>query len=131
MKRQCRPIASLAAAAAGVALAAAATPSVLSEASGGLWEVTRLGESPVRLCIADPQLLAQFEHRNGKCTRSVIRAGGTNATIHYTCAGGGFGQSSVTVVTPRSLRVETQGISDNAPFKYTLQARRIADCPAH
>ena len=121
----------LAAGVAAVALAAAAAPSVFSQASGGLWEVTRAGESPVRLCIADPGVLAQFEHRGGKCTRSIIRDGGSAATIHYSCGDGGFGQSTVTVLTPRSLRVETQGISDNAPFKYTLQARRVGDCPVH
>ncbi len=115
----------------GIALAAAVSPSALSNAQGGLWEVARNGSAPVRLCLANPTALAQFENRDANCSRTVIRDGDTTATIHYTCAGGNFGQSDLTLVTPRSLRVTTQGISANAPFKYTFQARRVGDCPAH
>ncbi|HEX2802609.1 MAG TPA: DUF3617 family protein [Sphingomicrobium sp.] len=115
---------------AGAALAAAG-PSALSRAEGGLWEIARGKSDPVQVCIANPAMFAQFEHRKAKCSRSVIRDDGTRATVHYTCAGGGFGQSDVTMLTPRSLRVETQGISDGAPFKYKLQAHRVGDCPAH
>ena len=32
------------------------------------------------------------------------------------------------MLTPRSLRIETQGISDSLPFNYVLQARRVGDC---
>ena len=113
------------------ALAAAATPAALSQIEGGLWEVARTGVQPVRLCVANPVALAQFEHRNTSCTREVLRDAASGATIHYSCPGGGFGHSSVKVITPRSLRIETQGISANAPFKYVLQARRVGNCPSH
>ena len=116
---------------AGLVLLAAASPSALSQAQGGLWQVERSGAAPVKLCVAHPVALAQFEHRGTSCSRTVIRDSGTSATIHYTCAGGGFGQSDMTLVTPRSLRVVTQGISANSPFKYTFQARRVGDCPNH
>jgi hypothetical protein len=96
-----------------------------------MWEITRNGSPPVRLCLANPSALAQFEHRSAKCSRSVIRDSGTTATISYNCAGNNFGQSDLTLVTPRSLRVETQGISGDGPFKYKFQARRVGDCPAH
>jgi len=33
------------------------------------------------------------------------------------------------LITPRSIRIETQGISDNLPFNYVIQARRVGDCP--
>jgi hypothetical protein len=115
----------------GLALVAAAVPPSLSQAQGGLWEVARTGSAPVKLCLANPMTLAQFEHRRGKCERTVLRNSGSSARIHYACSDGAFGDSDVTVVTPRSLRVETQGISGNAPFKYTFQARRVGDCPAH
>jgi len=121
----------LAAAIAGLALAAAASPQALSQAQGGLWEVERSGSPPVKLCLASPMALAQFEHRGANCSRTILRDGGTATTIHYTCPGGNFGQSDLTLVTPRSLRVTTQGISANAPFNYTFQARRVGDCPAH
>ena len=112
-------------------LAAASAPSALSRVEGGLWEISRAGAEPVKQCIASPVVLAQLEHRDAKCTRTTVRDSGTSTTIHYTCAGGGYGQSSINVVTDRSLRVETQGISANAPFKYVFQARRVGNCPGH
>jgi hypothetical protein len=77
-----------------VTLAAAATPSALSQAEGGLWEIARSGAAPVQQCVADPSMLAQFEHRNASCTRSLARAAGSSATIHYTCPGGGSGTAT-------------------------------------
>jgi hypothetical protein len=32
------------------------------------------------------------------------------------------------LITPRSIRIETQGISGDLPFNYVLQARRVGDC---
>jgi hypothetical protein len=109
--------------------ASAAAPAVLDGVEGGLWEVSRSGSSPVELCVADVKALAQFEHRNERCARTVIRGSEDKATIHYQCPGGGFGQTVMTEVTEKSLRIETQGISATAPFKYLLQARRVGDCP--
>ena len=116
---------------AGFALAAATSPQALSQAQGGLWEVARTGSAPVKLCVANPVALAQFEHRGVSCSRTVVRDSGVSATISYSCPGRGFGQSDLTLVTPRSLRVVTQGIAANAPFKYTFQARRLGDCATH
>jgi hypothetical protein len=111
-----------------LALTAAVRPSVFMQASGGLWEISRSDGGRRNLCVPDPSVLAQYEHLRGKCSREVIRDQGRLAEISYSCAGGGFGQSRVEQLTPRSLRIETQGISGNAPFHYVLQARRVGDC---
>ena len=113
-------------------LVAAAQPRALSGASGGLWEVSQsaTGHNPTRVCVPSPEVLAQYEHRQGRCTRVVISDRGTETVIHYTCADGGFGQSKVTLLTPRSLRIDTQGISGNLPFHYLLHARRVGECVA-
>lgn len=112
-------------------MVASASPSVFENTQSGLWQVDKPGAQPVRLCLANTSALATFEHRKANCSRTVIRDSGSMATIRYTCPGGAFGQSSVTLLTPRSLRIETQGISENAPFNYVLQAHRVGDCPAH
>jgi hypothetical protein len=106
-------------------------PAALAETSGGLWEISGApdGNGLRRLCVADTAVLAQFEHRAQMCTRLVISDTPPSAVIHYTCAGGGFGRSKMTLLTPRSIRIETQGISDNLPFNYVIQARRVGDCP--
>lgn len=111
-----------------VTLAAVVRPAVFTQTTGGLWEVSRANGGRRNICIADPTLLAQYEHLRARCSRNIIRNQQAHAEIHYTCTGGAFGQSTVELITPRALRIETQGISDNAPFHYVLQARRIGNC---
>ena len=112
------------------AVAAVTVPRALSPAVGGLWEVSRSasGHNPTRICVASPDLLAQFEHRQQRCTRTVVSDSGSETLISYNCPQGGFGQSKMTLITPRTLRIDTQGISDNLPFHYQLHARRIGEC---
>lgn len=118
---------------AALALGAAAQPSALAQAAGGLWEVTGAPGTaqPVRQCIRDTRALAQFEHRRQACPRTIISDAGTTAVIQYNCAAQGFGSSRITVITPRSLRIQTQGISDGLPFNYVIQARRVGNCSVH
>lgn len=108
----------------------AAEPRLLAAAEGGLWEVSvsARGQAARNICIANPVELAVWEHRGARCTRDIIADEGDRATIHYTCAKGGFGRSDMTLLTPRSLRIATQGISDGAPFNYVLHARRVGNC---
>ena len=132
-----RPVETVAVLCAGGAavmlLAAAARPSALAETSPGLWELSGLPNAGTayRQCVADTAALARVEHRGNNCTQVVIRDAATWTEIHYTCSNGGFGRTKLTVLTPRSLRIETQGISANYPFNYTIQARRIGNCSAH
>jgi hypothetical protein len=107
---------------------AAVRPAVFSQTSGGLWEVSRSDGGRRNICIPDPVLLAQYEHLRSKCSREVIRDQTGRAEISYSCNGAGFGQSKIEQLTPRALRIETQGISGDAPFHYVLQARRLGEC---
>jgi len=115
---------------AALALVAAHPPAALSQASGGLWEIEGSPElkTPVRECIADLATLAQFEHRGRTCSRSVIDDAPGSTTIRYSCDAADFGRTKIDVLTPRSLRISTQGISGNLPFNYVVQARRVGDC---
>ena len=115
---------------AGVTLCAATLPPIIA-GSGGLWEVSRsaTGANAEKRCVPNASVLAQWEHRGSQCTRTVVSSNATEAIIHYTCPGGAFGQSKMKVITPRTLRIETQGISGGFPFNYTLHARRVGDCP--
>jgi hypothetical protein len=123
----------LAAAIAGCAasIALAASPAGLSQAMGGLWEISGApgAKAAVRQCFGNVALLAQFEHRTNTCSHKVISEDAASTIVEYSCGGAGFGRTKVSVLTPRSLRVETQGISDSLPFNYVLQARRVGDCP--
>ena len=127
-----RMLATATAVGAVLVLGAAQHPGTLAPTSGGLWEVSGApgSKAPARLCVADPAVLAQFEHRGRQCTRVVVSDSPPSMVIRYTCVAGGFGQSKMTLITPRSIRIETQGISGDLPFNYVIQARHIADCPA-
>ena len=131
MKRASRLVAALAAVAVSTLAVAATAPHALAPTTGGLWEVSREanGHNAQRLCVPSADMLAQFEHRGRQCTRMVISDHGSEAVIHYTCTDGGFGRSDVTVITPRTLRIDTQGISGGLPFHYQLHARRVGNCP--
>ena len=117
--------------AAALALVAAAQPSALAGTQPGLWEISGApgASAPIRQCVADLTALARFEHRSKPCTSKVLKDSGGSIAIDYSCGGAGFGHSQIDVITPRSLRISTQGISDGLPFNYVLQARRIDDCP--
>lgn len=112
-------------------LMAATQPAGLAQAQPGLWEISGApgSSAPVRQCIAEIAALARFEHRAHACSSRVLRAGETFTAIDYSCGGAGFGHSEIAVLTPRSLRISTQGISGGLPFNYVLQAHRVDDCP--
>jgi hypothetical protein len=114
----------------GLMSIAASGPHALAPASGGTWEVSRdaRGGAARSLCLADPVLLGQWEHRGARCERVILSDNGNKAVIDYSCGEGGFGRSEFTLLTPRTLRVATQGIARGAPFNYVLHARRTGNC---
>ena len=107
--------------------------SALARLEPGLWQLRNLEDqrsAPQSICVADPAVLMQVQHRNSPCSRLVIANDAKGATVHYTCPAGGFGRTSLRVETPRLAKIDTQGISDNAPFAYRAEARRIGACGA-
>jgi hypothetical protein len=62
------------------------------------------------------------------CSRLVIENERTSATVHYSCPGAGWGRTTLRITTPRSARIDTQGIAANAPFDVSVDARRTGDC---
>lgn len=127
-------------AAAGIILSAGAGPaavaqqsSALSAAVPGLWELTGIpgARRPVHQCVANLSALAEYEHRAGSCAAAkTLTDSGKVAVLYYTCPGSDFGRTSIKVVTPRDLKVDTQGISDGLPFAYAFEARRLGECKA-
>jgi hypothetical protein len=132
MQRSKSLLVAAAALAGAFGLAAAQRPSVLAQAAPGMWEISGApgAKAPLRQCIANLADLARFEHRAARpCSARVISESPSLAVIEYSCGAAGFGRSRVDLITPRSLRIETQGISGHLPFNYVLQARRTGDCP--
>ena len=127
-----RKLALFLAAGAAFIVGAGRLPSGLAQAQPGLWEISGVPgtTAPVRQCVADMAQLARFEHRARNCSATTVRDGGATGEVEYSCGPAGFGHSQVTLLTPRALRIATQGISDGLPFNYVLQARRVDDCAA-
>ena len=111
-------------------LTAAQPVPTLADVQPGLWEVSGGDHSNVlaRQCVASVTVLARFEHRTRPCSAKILKSSGSEASVEYSCGAAGFGHSDIDVLTPRSLRISTQGISGGLPFNYVLQARRIGEC---
>lgn len=109
---------------------AAIEPGGIASAWPGEWEISRsaTGTNPQRVCLADPAFLARWEHRRSSCSVSKLTERANLETFDYHCSRGGFGRSDVTLLTPRSLRIRTQGILDGLPFDETLHARWVKRC---
>lgn len=101
----------------------------LSKLERGRWVVREI-EGPQRhsLCLGSSTALVQLEHRGVACSGEILATDGSGGTIHYTCPGRGFAQTSVHVETPRLARIDTQGLLDGRPFAYRAEARRVGAC---
>ena len=117
-------------AAAAFAVTAAQPVPTLADLQPGMWEVTAAEHEKVlaRQCVSDVAALARFEHRDKACSAKILKSSGSEASVEYSCGGAGFGHSDIVVLTPRSVRISTQGISGGLPFNYLIQARRVGDC---
>lgn len=117
----------------GALLTGATTqPGGLASAWPGMWEISRsaTGANPQRVCLADPAYFARWEHRATTCAVNKLTERANLVTYDYRCVGGGFGRSDIALLTPRSLRIRTQGILDGLPFNDTLHARWVRQCPS-
>lgn len=99
----------------------------------GQWQLTEQSNAPSRLtqriCVGDAAALLQVRHAGASCSRYVIENEAKHGTVHYTCPGAGHGRTTIRVETPRLVRIDSQGIADNAPFEFVLEGRRIGPCP--
>lgn len=97
----------------------------------GLWLVRDLENPAARprpICVGDPQLLLQLEHRTSPCSRVVTAADQNSVTVHYTCPSDGYGLTEIKVASAQLARIDTQGIKDHRPFQYRAEARRVRGC---
>ena len=109
----------------------AATPlAALSEIRPGQWQLREIGAptaSAQSLCVANTNALIQLRHAGATCTRLVIKNGKEDATVQYSCPHGGWGRTSIHVETSELVRIDTQGLAENAPFEAAIEGRRVGD----
>ena len=108
----------------------AQAPAAIAGVQSGNWELRDLGRSGSRsqICVRNPARLLQIRHPGQNCPRRVLSEDGRSVTVRYECSGSGWGRTSVTVETPRLVRIQTQGIDGGSPFNASYEARRTGAC---
>ncbi|WP_180147736.1 hypothetical protein [Sphingomonas sp. R-74633] len=106
----------------------ASTQGVLTQIERGQWLLKERLGSERKICFTAPVNFIQIGHGNAPCDQFVIGQDQRSTTISYTCSGHGKGRTTVTVETPRLVKIETQGVLDGAPFEQEYEARRIGAC---
>ena len=104
--------------------------SVLATIEPGQWQLTDTASDAGRsLCVRDPRALLQLGHADtAQCSRFVVSQSPRELTVHYTCPGAGHGHTTIGIVTPRSIKLETQGIAGGLPFQHSYAGRRVGAC---
>ena len=121
-------VALLAPLAAGNAAGRADGLTALGGIERGEWTLRAPDGTARSICITDPQVLLQLQHRGVACTRFVVEDGSTGGRVTYSCPGIGTGATRVVVETPRLIRLESQGISRGLPFSFEYEGRRTGAC---
>ncbi len=110
--------------------AAAPTLAAMRAVAPGDWSLREAGspEAARTSCFSDPAAFLRLRLRSAQCSRFVIEDTARVSTVHYTCPGIGHIRTTVHVDTPRSLRIESEGIADGMPFADAYEARRVGSC---
>jgi hypothetical protein len=114
-----------------VAPAAAQGPelAMLDGLRDGAWEVKLRGDDTrSRLCVRKGRELIQLRHRQLGCTRLVVEDGPSLVTVHYSCPGNGFGQTTIRRESSQLVQISTQGVEGKAPFNFNAEARYAGTC---
>lgn len=104
------------------------TQAVLAQIERGQWLLKERLGGERRICFTAPINFIQIGHGNAPCDQFVIAQDQRSATVGYSCTGHGKGRTTVTVETPRLVRIETQGVLDGSPFEQEYEARRVGAC---
>jgi hypothetical protein len=104
-------------------------PGPLAQVERGQWELRGANGATIgSVCLGDPLLLAQPLERPQPCTSEIVSSEGHVVTVGYMCPGMGRGRTLIRVETPRLVQIDSQGMSNGAPFALRAQARRTGPC---
>ncbi|MFM9934759.1 MAG: DUF3617 domain-containing protein [Novosphingobium sp.] len=96
----------------------------------GQWEVRDrdLSSGRSRVCLENGRSLIQIRHMRETCRSLTVEDTAKAVTVHYTCPGNGYGQTSVRFESAQLVQLETQGIAQGLPFNVRAEARRVGSC---
>jgi hypothetical protein len=109
--------------------AATQQPSPLAQVERGRWDLrTTGGTATAAICLGNPILLAQPQNAPHPCSSEILSTEGHVITVSFVCPGMGRGRALLRVETPRLVQIDSQGVSNGAPFALRAQARRTGPC---
>ncbi len=116
-----------------VALALPVAPNLLDSLGRGMWQFRAVGGGATgtavnRICVGDATKLAQVQHAALNCEHYVVRSSPNSLTISYSCRGQGQGLTVIRKETSKLIHIESQGIRNNSPFSFAVEARNIGPC---
>jgi len=105
---------------------------MLDRLQPGQWEVRdrELAGGRTRLCIDNGRRLIQIRHMRDLCRSFTLQDTPDMVTVHYTCPGNGYGQTSIRFESAQLVQLETQGIAQSLPFNLRAEVRRLGPCPS-
>jgi hypothetical protein len=103
---------------------------MLDQLEPGQWEVRDRDSSGARsrLCLDHGRRLIQIRHMHEACRSFTVEDTADAVTVHYTCPGNGYGQTSVRFESAQLVQLETQGIAQGLPFNVRAEVRRVGAC---
>lgn len=111
------------------ATAQAPTLTMLDKLERGQWVLRIRGSGEQkRICVRTGRELIQLRHAGPNCSRYVVEDSAGQVTVQYSCAGNGYGRTSIRRETATLAQIESQGIADGKPFEFTAEARRTGAC---
>ena len=107
--------------------------SLLESLDRGLWQLRAVGGgasgAPVnQLCVGDPARLTQIQHGDAPCSYYVVRSMPNSVTVSYSCKGLGQGLTTIRKENSKLIHIQSQGIRNNSPFSFAVEARRSSAC---
>ncbi len=116
-----------------IGYAQTSAPTLLDSLGRGMWQFRAVGGGATgtevtRMCVGDITKLAQVQHQGLNCQHYVVRSGPTSITISYSCRGQGQGLTVIRKETSKLVHIESQGIRNNSPFSFAVEARNTGPC---
>jgi hypothetical protein len=123
----------LVASAGALAVTAGGDAPLLDSIQRGMWQLRAVaGGSPnipaSKICLGSSARLIQMQHGGASCEQYVVRSTPNSVTISYSCKGQGQGLTTVRKESGKLLQIQTQGIRNNAPFSFAIEARYSGTC---
>ncbi len=96
----------------------------------GEWTLKGRGsvEPGKKVCLGDPGILLQIQHRETDCSRYVIQDTPNSVRVSYKCGSSDHGVTTIKRESSGLIQIQSQGIEGNAPFSFSVEGRRTGDC---